>query len=46
MSIILLKWVETDLNRRRHKPADLQSVPFDRFGTDPNILIIITEERR
>ncbi len=28
-------WAGLDSNQRRHKPADLQSAPFDRFGTDP-----------
>jgi hypothetical protein len=27
--------VEQDSNLRRHKPTDLQSVPFDRFGIHP-----------
>ena len=29
------RWAGLDLNQRRPKPADLQSAPFDRFGTDP-----------
>ena len=28
-------WAGLDSNQRRRKPTDLQSVPFDRFGTDP-----------
>ena len=33
---LLLKWwAGKDSNLRRHKPADLQSAPFGRLGTDP-----------
>jgi cyclic-di-GMP-binding protein len=28
-------WAGKDSNLRRHKPADLQSAPFGRLGTDP-----------
>ncbi len=28
-------WAGLDSNPRRREPTDLQSVPFDRFGTDP-----------
>src|SRR3989344_9215585 len=28
-------WAGLDSNQRRRKPPDLQSGPFDRFGTDP-----------
>ena len=28
-------WWGKDSNLRRHQPADLQSAPFDRFGTSP-----------
>lgn len=28
-------WAGKDSNLRRQKPPDLQSGPFDRFGTDP-----------
>ena len=28
-------WAGHDSNMRRRKPADLQSAPFDRSGTDP-----------
>lgn len=30
-----LWWREQDLNLRRHKPTDLQSVPFGRSGISP-----------
>ena len=30
-----LMWAGLDSNQRRREPTDLQSVPFDRFGTDP-----------
>ena len=33
--INFLMWAGLDLNQRRPKPADLQSAPVDRFGTDP-----------
>ena len=29
-------WAGRDSNPRRRMPADLQSAPFDRFGTDPS----------
>jgi len=29
------QWARLDSNQRRHKPADLQSAPFGRFGTRP-----------
>ncbi len=29
------EWARLDSNQRRHKPADLQSAPFGRFGTRP-----------
>ncbi len=29
-------WAGLDSNQRRLMPADLQSAPFDRFGTDPS----------
>ncbi len=32
---ILIWWAGQDSNLRRRKPADLQSAPVDRFGTDP-----------
>ena len=28
-------WGGADSNHRRHKPTDLQSAPFGRFGTSP-----------
>ena len=31
-------WAGKDSNLRRHKPADLQSAPFGRLGTDPTWL--------
>ena len=31
----LYMWGEQDSNLRRHKPADLQSAPVDRFGISP-----------
>ena len=30
-------WRGVDSNHRRHKPTDLQSVPFGRSGTPPNV---------
>ena len=33
-------WAGLDSNPRRRKPTDLQSVPFDRFGTDPYIYFL------
>ena len=30
-------WAGRDLNPRRRKPADLQSAPFDHFGTYPSL---------
>ena len=30
-------WAGRDSNLRRREPTDLQSVPFDRFGTDPRV---------
>ena len=33
--VILSKWEVQDSNLRRHKPSDLQSDPFDRFGNSP-----------
>ncbi len=30
-----LMWAGLDSNQRRREPTDLQSVPFNRFGTDP-----------
>jgi hypothetical protein len=43
-------WAGKDLHLGRHKPADLQSAPFDCFGTDPRIVSIClkskTEEQR
>ena len=30
-----IMWAGKDSNLRRRKPADLQSAPVDRFGTDP-----------
>ena len=30
-------WAGLDSNQRRRKPPDLQSGPFDRFGTDPRL---------
>jgi hypothetical protein len=32
---ILFLWAGLDSNQRRRVPADLQSAPVDRFGTDP-----------
>ena len=32
---LLTWWAGKDSNLRRHKPADLQSAPFGRLGTDP-----------
>jgi hypothetical protein len=29
-------WAESDLNQRRHTPADLQSAPVDHFGIGPS----------
>ena len=34
-----IMWAGKDSNLRRRKPADLQSAPVDRFGTDPKIFI-------
>ena len=34
-SIRHLHWGVQDSNLRRHKPSDLQSDPFDRFGNSP-----------
>jgi hypothetical protein len=34
-SIIFPHWGVQDSNLRRHKPSDLQSDPFDRFGNSP-----------
>ena len=31
----ILHWGVQDSNLRRHKPSDLQSDPFDRFGNSP-----------
>jgi hypothetical protein len=31
-------WAGQDSHLRRRKPADLQSAPFDCFGTDPQLL--------
>ena len=31
-------WAGVGSNHRRPKPADLQSAPFDRFGTDPDLV--------
>ena len=33
--LLLNWWAGKDSNLRRHKPADLQSAPFGRLGTDP-----------
>ena len=35
---LLTWWAGKDSNLRRHKPADLQSAPFGRLGTDPQAL--------
>ena len=32
---LLNLWAGKDLNLRRQMPADLQSAPFGRLGTDP-----------
>jgi cyclic-di-GMP-binding protein len=34
-SLYVQWWAGKDSNLRRHKPADLQSAPFGRLGTDP-----------
>ena len=31
-------WAGKDSHLRRREPADLQSAPFDCFGTDPELL--------
>ncbi len=36
----LLMWGGKDSNLRRRKPTDLQSAPFDRSGTPPDIISI------
>ena len=33
-------WAGLDSNQRRRMPADLQSAPVDRFGTDPESIFI------
>ena len=33
--VIHFQWGVQDSNLRRHKPSDLQSDPFDRFGNSP-----------
>src|SRR5690242_16000435 len=32
------QWGVQDSNLRRHKPSDLQSDPFDRFGNSPVVV--------
>ena len=36
-------WAGLDSNQRRREPADLQSAPVDRFGTDPLNLSLNTK---
>ena len=38
--LLFLLWAGKDSNLRRRKPTDLQSVPVDRFGTDPKLNFI------
>ena len=37
-SVFISNWGVQDSNLRRHKPSDLQSDPFDRFGNPPRHL--------
>src|SRR6266545_6525137 len=37
------KWRGVDSNHRRREPADLQSAPFGRSGTPPDLLVTVRE---
>src|SRR5262249_23522128 len=45
LSTLDTHWGVQDSNLRRHKPSDLQSDPFDRFGNSPRHAPLILSRR-